>query len=85
MTNDKERPQIPTELQGYIDEHLTRLEKHVTKMREALDTREAKNFVDNFSTMQLQERSILAGCQQIMQRCNFTEKDLMMKPLDEYR
>ena len=85
MTNDRERPQIPTELQGYIDEHLTNLEKCVARMREALDEREAKNFVDNFSAMQLQERSILAGCQQIMQRCKFNEKDLMMKPLDEYR
>lgn len=77
-------PPIPEELRGYIDEHLTKMEKHVKRMREALDAGNGQNLVDHFSAMQWEENSILAGCKQTMQRCNFTEKDMGIRGLSEY-
>jgi hypothetical protein len=76
---------IPDHEISYIDEHLTKLERAVKHMREAIDEQNARNFIDNFSAMQWQERSIIAACKQIMEDCKFAEKDIMLKTLDEYK
>ena len=75
---------IPDQTIGYLDEHFTLMKKAVDNMEIALEERNARQFIDNFSAMQWQERSIIAACKQIMTLCDFVEKDLMMRTLDEY-
>jgi hypothetical protein len=78
------RPIIPCSEINYLNEHLSRAEEAVRNMRAALEARDAQELLDNFSALQWQERSLLAGCNTVMRRCKFSMKDLMARPLDQY-
>jgi len=78
------RPKIPNYHSSYLDEHLTRMENAIKEMRNALNNKDAQEFVNQFGALQWQERSILAGSKKLMEICNFTMADLMAMPLSKY-
>jgi len=74
-----------TSLLYYIDEKLSLMEKDLKRMREQLDKDNAYLFVDNFGAIQYHEVAMISAVKELMNQLSFTEKDLMMQNIKEFK
>lgn len=74
-----------TSIKYYIDEKLSLMERDIKKMREQFDKDNAYLFVDNFGAIQYHEMAMISAVKELMNQLNFSEKDLMMQNIKEYK
>ena len=74
-----------TNLLYYIDEKLSLMERDIKKMREQFDKDNAYLFVDNFGAIQYHQYAMISAVKELMNQLNFTEKDLMMQNIKEFK
>ena len=74
-----------TSQEEYLYEHAVKATRALQEVLAGLATDNANRVVDGISALQWQERSLLVGCRRMMQQAGFSENDLGLRPLLDYK
>ena len=74
-----------TAQKDYLDEHAIKANIAIQEVLTGLATDNASQVIDGISSLQWQERSLLVGCRRMMQQAGFSENDLGLRPLLDYK
>ena len=69
----------------YIAEHLRKAQTALDCMKTGIDSNNAMLVIDGLSALQWQERSLLVGARRVMEQVGFSENDLGIMPLLDYK